>query len=71
MSFLMPKPPKPTIVQAPAPIAPPAAPTIDQAAQNAEDELRRKRRKGRGAYVFGGKAPPGPIAAGTKTLVGQ
>lgn len=71
MSFLMPKPPKPTIVQAPAPVMPPPAPTIDVAAQAAEDELRRKKRKGRSGYIFGGKAPQGPIASGTKTLTGQ
>ena len=66
MSFLMPKPPK-----APTPVIPPPAPTIDVAARAAEDAMRLRRRKGRGGYVFGGKAPAAPISAGTKALTGQ
>lgn len=46
-------------------------PTVDQAAQNAEDELRLRRRKGRSQYQL---TQPGSLAAptvGTKQLTGQ
>lgn len=45
-------------------------PTIDQAAQRAEDEMRLRRRRGRQAYMVrrGDTAQP---TVGTKTLTGQ
>lgn len=66
MSFLRPK-----IPAAPTPVAPPPAPTIDVAAQAAEDANRLRRRRGRASYIFGGKAAPAPVMTGTKTLTGQ
>ena len=45
-------------------------PTIDQAAQRAEDEMRLRRRRGRQAYMVRGSNATQP-AVGTKTLTGQ
>lgn len=58
----------------PAPVKlPDPPPTIDQAAQNAEANDKLRRRKGRAAYVFGGKTSGAmqatPVA--TKTLTGS
>lgn len=68
MSFMKPKMPK-----APTPIAPPPVPTVDQAAVRAEDEMRIRRRRGRGPYVvagkLGGKGAAPTVA--TKVLTGQ
>jgi hypothetical protein len=50
MSFMRPKIPK-----APTPVTPPPVPTVDQAAVRAEDEMRVRRRRGRGPYVLAGK----------------
>lgn len=47
------------------------APTIDEAADSAEESDRLRRRKGRSAYVFGGNS--GALSTGqvgTKTLTG-
>ncbi len=46
-------------------------PTIDQASQNAEADLRLRRRRGRQSMI---KTRPGDVAApnvGTKTLLGS
>lgn len=45
-------------------------PTIDQAAQNAEDEMRMRRRKGRRAYQTGASQAAPPVT-GQKSLLGQ
>lgn len=66
MSFLAPKAPK---IAAPVPV--PGPPTIDVAAQAAEQDLRMHRRRGRSGYVFGGAGMPAPVNSGTKTLTGQ
>jgi len=71
MSFLFPKKQAAPAATAPTVIMPPAAPTIDAAAQAADAGDRLRRRKGRAGYVFGGKAPPGPIQTGTKVLTGS
>lgn len=47
------------------------APTIDQAAQNAEDELRLRRRRGRAQYRLSNQQTLGQPNVGTKTLTGQ
>lgn len=49
----------------------PQAPTIDQAAQNAEDQNRLRRRRGRQQYVRTSPQTIGQPNVGTKTLVGQ
>jgi hypothetical protein len=47
-------------------------PTIDQASQNAEDEMRLRRRKGRQRYInTQGQQNIATPTVGTKTLVGQ
>lgn len=49
-------------------------PTIDQASQNAEDDMRLRRRKGRAAYNLsrqGGMGAPAAPNVGVKTLTGQ
>lgn len=49
-------------------------PTIDQASQNAEDDMRLRRRKGRSAYNLsrqGGMGAPAAPNVGVKTLTGQ
>ncbi len=65
--FRRPKNPKPVALPEATP-----TPTIDQAAQNAEDQLRTRRRKGRTSYMLaqreGGMAQPN---VGTKTLSGS
>lgn len=68
MSFLSPKMPK-----APTPVAPPPVPTVDQAAVRAEDEMRIRRRRGRGPYVVAGKLGSKGAAptVATKVLTGQ
>lgn len=66
MSFLKPKMPK-----APTPIAPPPVPTVDQAAVRAEDEMRIRRRRGRGPYVVAGKKAGAAPTVATKVLTGQ
>lgn len=48
-----------------------ATPTIDQAAQRAEEEQRMRRRRGRQQYMLTRKAEMGAPTVGTKTLVGQ
>lgn len=47
------------------------APTIDQAAQNAEDELRLRRRRGRAQYRLSNQQTLAQPNVGTKTLTGQ
>lgn len=66
--FKQPKAPKPQTLPEATP-----TPTIDQAAQNAEDQLRMNRRKGRGKYMLTPKTGTAAVAptVGTKTLVGQ
>ena len=63
---------KPKVVT-PAPVRlPDPPPTVDQASQNAEASDKLRRRKGRAAYVFGGKTgamQPTPVA--TKSLTGS
>jgi len=66
MSFMKPKMPK-----APTPIAPPPVPTVDQAAVRAEDEMRIRRRRGRGPYVVAGKTGGAAPTVATKVLTGQ
>lgn len=66
MSFLAPKMPK-----APTPVAPPPVPTVDQAAVRAEDEMRLRRRRGRGPYVVAGKTGSAAPTVATKVLTGQ
>lgn len=47
-------------------------PTIDQAAQNAEDEMRLRRRKGRQRYqLTQGQSNVSTPNVGTKTLLGS
>lgn len=49
-------------------------PTIDQASQNAEDDMRLRRRRGRAAYNVsrnGGNSSPAAPVVGTKTLTGS
>lgn len=46
-------------------------PTIDQAAQNAEDEMRLRRRRGRNAYIKTNPQTLGQPNVGTKTLTGS
>lgn len=60
--------------KAPAPPAPPPpVPTVDQAAVRAEDEMRVRRRRGRGPYVVAGKLGSKGVAptVATKSLTGQ
>lgn len=66
MSFFAPKVPK-----APKVIAPPPTPTIDEAAMRAEDEMRVRRRRGRGAFVVAGKTRGAAPVVATKQLTGQ
>lgn len=66
MSFMKPKIPK-----APTPVAPPPVPTVDQAAVRAEDEMRVRRRRGRGPYVLAGKTKSAAPSVATKQLTGQ
>lgn len=44
-------------------------PTIDQAAQRAEDDMRLRRRRGRQQYMV--RQEPGTPGVATKTLTGQ
>ncbi len=50
-------------------------PTIDQASQNAEDDMRLRRRRGRAAYnlsrIGNGGGQPAQPNVGTKTLTGS
>lgn len=57
----------------PTPTAPPAAPTVDQAAVRAEDENRLRRRRGRSPYVLAGRmgSQAGTVNVGTKSLTGE
>jgi len=65
--FKQPKPPKPQTLPESTP-----TPTVDQAAQNAEDQLRMNRRRGRGKYMLTPKAGASVApTVGTKTLTGQ
>lgn len=65
--FKQPKPPKPQTLPEATP-----TPTIDQAAQNAEEQLRLRRRKGRNAYMLKPSSTSSVApTVGTKTLVGQ
>lgn len=65
--FKMPKAPKPAKMPAEQP-----TPTIDQAAQQAEEQNRMRRRKGRGAYMLNRQSTgAGSPAVATKTLTGQ
>lgn len=63
--FKMPKAPKPQQMPAEQP-----TPTIDQASQQAEEQNRMRRRKGRGAYVLSRQSAGTPNSA-AKTLTGQ
>lgn len=65
--FKQPKAPKPQELPKETP-----TPTIDQAANNSEDQLRLRRRKGRAAYMLQkqGTQQVAPTV-GTKTLTGQ
>lgn len=67
--FSRPKAPKANTVEQEGPQATPT-PTIDQAAQAAEDAMRLRRRRGRQAYRLSQPGQPAPNVA-TKTLVGQ
>lgn len=49
----------------------PQAPTIDQASQNAEDQNRMRRRRGRQQYIRTSPQGIGQPNVGTKTLTGQ
>lgn len=49
----------------------PQAPTIDQAAQNAEDQNRLRRRRGRQQYVRTSPQTIGQPNVGSKTLLGS
>lgn len=65
--FKQPKAPKPQELPKETP-----TPTVDQAAQNSEDQLRMRRRKGRNAYMLQKQgAQSVPPTVGTKTLTGQ
>lgn len=66
--FKQPKAPKPVEMPKETP-----TPTVDQAAQNAEDQLRMNRRRGRGKYLLTAKSGTASVAptVGTKTLTGQ
>jgi len=62
----------PKVVKPPPVKLPDPPPTVDQASQNAEANDKLRRRKGRAAYVFGGKTnalQSTPVA--TKTLTGS
>lgn len=65
--FKQPKAPKPQALPEQVP-----TPTIDQAANRAEDDVRMRRRKGRSAYMLRkeGSSNAAPRVA-TKTLTGQ
>lgn len=65
--FKQPKAPKPQKLPESTP-----TPTVDQAAQRAEEDNRMRRRKGRKAYLLrpqGGASSGASVA--TKTLTGQ
>lgn len=64
--FKMPKAPKPAELPKNTP-----TPTIDQAAQLAEEQNRLRRRRGRQNYMLAQRDQVGPPSVGTKTLVGQ
>lgn len=65
--FKRPKAPQTTVVTQEAQ----PTPTVDQAAQNAEDEMRLRRRKGRARYNLSKGQNVSAPTVGTKTLVGQ
>lgn len=57
----------------PVPVAPPPAPTIDDASQSRDAADRATRRKGRAAAIFAGKSKTSGSSSGTsatKTLTG-
>ena len=62
---------RPKIPKAPAVVAPPPVPTVDQAAVRAEDEMRLRRRRGRGPYTVAGKLKSAAPTVATKQLTGQ
>lgn len=64
--FKMPKAPKPQQLPEAQP-----TPTIDQAAQRAEDEMRLRRRKGRSQYMLTRTQSIGSPNVGQKTLTGS
>jgi hypothetical protein len=64
--FKMPKAPKPQELPKEQP-----TPTIDQAAQRAEDEMRMRRRKGRNQYMLTKSQSVGAPNVGQKTLTGS
>lgn len=47
------------------------APTVDQAAQQAEDQQRIRKRRGRASYMLSQQGNAGQPNVGTKTLTGQ
>jgi hypothetical protein len=55
----------------PLPPPPPPVPTVDEAAVRAEDELRLRRRKGRGPYIMAGRTKSAAPTVATKNLTGQ
>lgn len=61
-----PKAPKQEPIKMPDP-----PPQVDQAAKNAEDNDRLRRRRRNASYVFGGRADTGPINSASKSLLGQ
>lgn len=63
------KTPKMPKQSAPAPAPPP--PTIDEAAQNAEQADRLRSRRGRLANIYGSRMGGGSYTASQKQLVGQ
>jgi hypothetical protein len=63
--FKQPKAPKPQELPKETP-----TPTVDQAANNAEEANRLRRRKGRRGYMMSREGGTGPTTA-TKTALGQ
>lgn len=55
----------------PLPPPPPPVPTVDEAAMRAEDDMRLRRRRGRGPYVVAGKGKSAPPVVASKNLTGQ
>jgi hypothetical protein len=70
-AFTLPKRPKPQ-QQPNQPDQSTATPTIDQAAQLAEDDMRLRRRRGRASYMLSKpQQMQGQPTVGQKTLTGQ
>lgn len=64
--FRRPKNPKPQALPEATP-----TPTIDQASQNAEEQLRLRRRKGRASFMLRRDGDMAQPNVGTKTLTGS